>query len=210
MSNDCPVLQKGQVLVMCAPSGTGKSTLVKKLRAEFPEIGFSISCTTRSPREGEVHGRDYYFLEKDEFTARRDKGEFAEWAEVHGNYYGTPAAPVKDMLLQGTDVLFDIDFQGAMQLRETFPDGLYVFLLPPSYAELEKRLKGRGTDSAEVIEKRLKNARKEMDAASNFDYWVINDNLDRAYTELRTIYLSGKSRRCNRPELLNNILKEWG
>lgn len=210
MSSQKLPIEKGQVLIICAPSGTGKSTLVGKLRKEFSQIGFSISCTTREPRDGEVDGREYYFLDREEFISRREKGEFAEWAEVHGNFYGTPAKPVEEMLLKGTDVLFDIDFQGALQLRESIPDGVFVFLMPPSYADLDKRLKNRGTDSDEVIARRLKNARKEMEAATEFDYWIINDDIERAYAELRSVYLAGKVRRCSRPGLLDNILSTWG
>ncbi len=209
MSDYGKPLEKGQVLVVCAPSGTGKSTLVKMLRAEFPQVGFSISCTTRKPREGEVDGRDYYFLSKKEFIARRDRGEFAEWAQVHDNFYGTPRKPVEDMLMKGTDVLFDIDFQGAVQLQETMPEGLFVFLMPPSYEDLSNRLRSRGSDDEEVIERRLKNARLEMAAAAKFEYWIVNDDLDRAYGELRSVYLAGKTRRCSRPGLLENILSTW-
>lgn len=210
MSSGSQVIQKGQVIVICAPSGTGKSTLVQKLRSEFPCIGFSISCTTRQPREGEVHGREYYFLDKNEFLSQRSRGEFAEWAEVHGNFYGTPSKPVGEMLVNGTDVLFDIDFQGAMQLSESMPDGLFIFLMPPSFEELEKRLRGRGSDSEEVIERRLGNAHKEMAAAEKFDYWIVNDDIEKAYAELRSVYLAGKVRKCSRPGLLSNILSKWG
>jgi guanylate kinase len=201
--------RKGQVLVLCAPSGTGKSTLVKSLRSEFQEVGFSISCTTREPRQGEAHGREYYFLSVEEFMAKRDGGEFAEWAEVHGNFYGTPKKPVEKMLFKGMDILFDIDFQGAMQLMETMPDAIFVFLMPPSYAELKARLEGRNTDSAEVIGRRLRNAMSEMASAPQFQFWIVNDDLDKAYSELRSIYLAGKNRPCTNPGLLESILSTW-
>ncbi len=201
--------RKGQVLVLCAPSGTGKSTLVQKLRKEFSEVGFSISCTTREPREGEAHGREYYFLSTEEFIAKRDAGEFAEWAEVHGNFYGTPKKPVEKMLFKGMDILFDIDFQGAMQLMETMPDGIFVFLMPPSYSDLRSRLEGRNTDSAEVISRRLRNAMKEMASAPKFEFWIVNDDLEQAYSELRAIYHAGKNRPCTNPGLLESVLSSW-
>lgn len=201
--------RKGQVLVLCAPSGTGKSTLVKKLREEFPQIGFSISCTTREPREGEVDGTDYSFLSVDEFNEKLEAGEFAEWAEVHGNFYGTPKKPVEKMLFKGMDILFDIDFQGCMQLMESMPKGIFVFLMPPSYGDLRKRLEGRNTDTEHVINRRLLNAMKEMASAPKFEYWIVNDELEKAYGELRAIYLAGKNRPCSNPGLLESILSTW-
>ncbi|OEU66881.1 MAG: guanylate kinase [Desulfovibrio sp. S3730MH75] len=201
--------RKGQVLVLCAPSGTGKSTLVQKLRKEYSDVGFSISCTTREPREGEAHGREYYFLSTEEFITKRDGGEFAEWAEVHGNFYGTPKKPVEKMLFKGMDILFDIDFQGAMQLMETMPDGIFVFLMPPSYSDLRSRLEGRNTDSAEVISRRLRNAMKEMASAPKFEFWIVNDDLEQAYSELRAIYHAGKNRPCTNPGLLESVLSSW-
>ena len=138
--------RSGVLLVICAPSGTGKTTLVQRLREEFPNFAYSISCTTRAPRGREVDGKDYHFLSVEEFLRRREAGYFAEWANVHGNYYGTPLAPVLETLKAGNDVLFDIDVQGAAQLRLTLPRGQYVFLFPPSMSELERRLRGRGTD----------------------------------------------------------------
>ncbi|HAS89536.1 MAG TPA: guanylate kinase [Desulfovibrio sp.] len=201
--------KKGQVLVLCAPSGTGKSTLVKKLREEFPQIGFSISCTTREPRKGEEDGKDYFFLTVDEFNEKLEAGEFAEWAEVHGNFYGTPKKPVEKMLFKGMDILFDIDFQGCMQLMESMPDGVFVFLMPPSYGELRKRLEGRNTDTEHVINRRMMNAMKEMASAPKFEYWIVNDDLDKAYGELKAIYLAGKNRPCSNPGLLESILSTW-
>lgn len=200
----------GLVLVICAPSGTGKSTLVRRLTREFPDFAFSVSCTTRAPRGQERDGVDYHFLTREEFLARRDLGEFAEWAEVHGNFYGTPLAPAQQELDRGRDMLFDIDVQGAMQLKRSFPDGLYVFLLPPSRAELEHRLRGRGTDAEEAILRRLAGAAREMRAAPDFGFWIVNDDLDRAYDELRAVYLAGRSRPALRPGLLEGLLAEFG
>lgn len=199
----------GLILVVCAPSGTGKSTLVKRLLQEFPRFSFSVSYTTRQPRKGEENGKDYNFISRDEFLSMRDDSLFAEWAEVHGNYYGTAVEPVRDLLNQGRDVLFDIDVQGAMQLRDSFPEGLYVFLLPPSKGELEKRLDGRGTDAPDAIAKRLDNAVGELEMAGKFDYWIVNDELDSAYDDLRAVYIAGRKKPVFRPQLLNKIITTW-
>ena len=157
-------LRRGLPLVICAPSGAGKSTLVGRLTAEFP-MEFSISCTTRKPRGSEQDGVDYIFLDRDTFIDRRGLGYFAEWAEVHGNFYGTPLKPVQDRLAQGQDMLFDIDVQGAAQLSLSLPEARFVFILPPSMEELERRLRGRGTESEEVIQGRLARAKEEIKEA---------------------------------------------
>nr|WP_286182084.1 guanylate kinase [Desulfovibrio sp. Huiquan2017] len=199
----------GQVLVVCAPSGTGKSTLIAMLREEYPDFGFSISYTTRAPRGTEQDGREYHFVSRDTFVAMRSRGAFCEWAEVHGNFYGTATKPVEEMLHRGRDVLFDIDVQGAKQLRKTFYKGTFVFLLPPSREELVRRLKGRGTDSEESIAKRLANASGELAQAEWFDYWVVNDDLNEAYSELKAVYLAGKCKPSLRPGILDNIMRTW-
>ncbi|MBU1611238.1 MAG: guanylate kinase [Proteobacteria bacterium] len=201
--------QQGLILVLCAPSGTGKSTLVKRLLAEFPRFQFSVSCTTRKPRSGERDGVDYNFLSKETFLSMKEAGEFAEWAEVHGNFYGTPRGPVQDLLNQGKDVIFDIDVQGATQLRQSFPEGLYIFLLPPSRIELERRLRGRETDSEEAIARRLGNAAAELAEARHFDYWIVNDDLELAYDDLRAVYLAGRKKPVFRPTLLQTILRTF-
>ena len=201
--------RKGQCLVLSAPSGAGKSTLVARLRAEFPGFAYSISCTTRAPRQGEEDGVHYHFLTRDSFLAKREAGFFAEWAEVHGNFYGTPKGPVEEMLGKGQDILFDIDVQGAMQLKQVFPQALYVFILPPTREVLEKRLRGRGTDAEDVIAKRLKNALGELKEAANFDYLIINDDLEEAADELRAVYVAGRARAVCRPGLLPGLLAQW-
>ncbi|MDD2966292.1 MAG: guanylate kinase [Desulfovibrionaceae bacterium] len=182
--------RKGVVLIISAASGTGKTTLVKRLLAEFPNFAYSISCTTRPPREGEVDGIDYYFLSREEFIARREQGYFAEWAEVYGNFYGSPLKPMLEKLAQGQDVIFEIDVQGAAQVRLSIPEAQCIFILPPSLAELEKRLRGRGTDSEEVIARRMSAATQEIREAHWFDTWVVNDNLDIAYDCLRAAYVA--------------------
>ncbi|MEZ7195788.1 guanylate kinase [Pseudodesulfovibrio karagichevae] len=209
MVQDDHKFRLGQVLVVCAPSGTGKSTLISMLREEYPDFGFSVSYTTRAPRGVEQDGREYHFVSRETFVAMRSKGAFCEWAEVHGNFYGTATKPVEEMLHQGQDVLFDIDVQGAKQLKKTFYKGTFVFLLPPSREELVRRLKGRGTDSEESIAKRLANASGELAQAEWFDYWVVNDDLDEAYAELKAVYLAGRCKPALRPGILDNIMQTW-
>lgn len=209
MTRDDHKFRLGQVLVVCAPSGTGKSTLISMLREEFPDFGFSISYTTRAPRGAEQDGREYHFISRETFVAMRSRGAFCEWAEVHGNFYGTATKPVEEMLDAGQDVLFDIDVQGAKQLKKTFYKGTFVFLLPPSREELVRRLKGRGTDSEESIAKRLANASGELAQAEWFNYWVVNDDLDEAYAELKAVYLAGRCKPPLRPGILENIMDTW-
>ena len=198
--------REGIALVLSAPSGAGKTTLIKRLLAEFPHFGYSVSCTTRRPRQGEVHGKDYFFLSREEFERRRAKQSFAEWAEVHGNFYGTPLAPVKEMLRQGQDVLFDIDVQGAAQLKLTLEEAAFAFILPPSMAELERRLRGRGLDDEETIQRRLNNARREMLETRWYDALVVNDDLDAAYDALRAVYLAATLAPGRNPRLVEELL----
>lgn len=189
---------KGLLLVVSSPSGAGKTTLCRRLRDEFPQIQFSVSYTTRSPRAGEAHGREYFFVDRDDFTAMVARDEFAEYALVHGNNYGTSAGLVRDALASGTDLLFDIDFQGGRQLRRSFPhDVVLVFILPPSLGELQRRLQARNTDAPEVIERRLRVARDELSHYGEYDYVIVNDDLDRAYAALRAIYIA-EAHRCAR------------
>ncbi len=198
--------REGIALVLSAPSGAGKTTLVKRLLAEFPHIGYSVSCTTRKPRQGEVDGRDYIFLSHEEFENRRVEGYFAEWAEVHGNFYGTPLAPVKEKLHQGQDVLFDIDVQGAAQLKLSLSEATFAFILPPSLHELENRLRGRGLDDEPTIARRLANARSEILQARWYDAVIVNDNLDQAYDTLRAVYVAAGLAPARNPRLLDEIL----
>lgn len=184
--------QKGLALILSAPSGAGKSTLIQRLQKDFT-FNFSISSTTRPPRVGEIDGVHYHFLSKEEFITRRNNGYFAEWAQVHGNYYGTPLEPVNRSLEEGKNILFDIDIQGAKQLSQTLPTAKFVFILPPSMEELEKRLVLRGTDSKEDIQIRMKNAHTEIREAHWFDALIINDSMEKAYEKLRVIYLSASS-----------------
>jgi guanylate kinase len=205
-----PNSRKGVVLVACAPSGAGKTTLLARLRSEFPGLRYSVSCTTRAPRPGERDGADYHFLDRAEFLRRRDAGFFAEWAEVHGNLYGTPRQAVLDNLDAGNDVLFDIDVQGAAQLRRSLGQGRYVFILPPSLAMLEARLRGRASDADEAVARRLANAPGEIARAAEFDCWVVNDDLDTAYDQFRAAYLAETLTPACWPGLLDSILGRKG
>lgn len=190
---------KPLLIVMSAPSGAGKSTLCDLLLQEFPEITYSVSCTTRAPRGQEEDGIDYFFLSKEEFDRRVREGLLLEHATVHGNLYGTPADPVREAFAEGQSVLMDIDVAGAAQVREAvakLPPGdplregfVDIFVKPPDMEELRRRLEGRGEDAPETIELRLRNAQGEMDRAGEFTYRVVNDDLDMAYRRLRDILL---------------------
>ncbi|MBU6375302.1 MAG: guanylate kinase [Bdellovibrionales bacterium] len=176
------------LIVISAPSGAGKTTLCARLLDEFNELRLSISTTTRPPRGQERHGREYFFTSRDEFESQIGQGHFAEWANVHGNYYGTSKKVIEDSLLSGQSVLLDIDVQGAESLKKTFSNRcVSIFIAPPSMQELENRLRSRGTDPESSIQKRLHNARQEMAQASRFDFQLVNDNLEVTYKRLSEI-----------------------
>ena len=196
----------GFPLIVCAPSGAGKTTLIKRLKAEF-DFFFSISCTTRAPRADETDAVDYTFISRDDFLEKRRGDYFAEWAEVHGNFYGTPLVPVQQALHAGRDVLFDIDIQGASQLALSLPQARLLFILPPSMEVLEQRLRLRGTDSDQAIAVRLENSRREIAQAHWFHAWVINNDLEKAYAEVRSFYISASLQPVLQPRLLQNMLK---
>lgn len=188
--------RRGLMFVISSPSGAGKGTLSRNILDTDRDMTLSISVTTRDRRPSEINGVHYHFISQQRFLSLRDGGELLEWAEVHGNYYGTPRAPVEDALASGRDVLFDIDWQGAAQLREKMSsDVVSVFILPPSMAELRSRLTRRAEDAPEVIEKRLVNARREIAEWPNFDYVVVNDDLDAAFADLTAILRAERNRR---------------
>ncbi|KGI76854.1 guanylate kinase [Oleiagrimonas soli] len=178
---------QGTLFVVAAPSGAGKSTLVNALLEREPSISLSISHTTRPPRPGEAYGQHYYFVEREAFEQEVADGIFLEHAEVHGNLYGTSRRTVQELMAQGRDVLLEIDWQGAQQIRVTMPDCVSVFILPPSRVELERRLRGRASDSDEVIERRLRNSREEIAHAHEFDYIIVNDRFEDALDDLQAI-----------------------
>lgn len=184
----------GSLYVVAAPSGAGKTTLVRGLLEADPGVGLSVSTTTRAPRPGEVDGRDYRFTDVDAFKAMVERGEFLEWAKVHGNYYGTSKSWIQAELAAGRDVLLEIDWQGARQVRSLFPEAVGIFILPPSLEELGRRLRGRGTDSDEVIARRLAAAQAEMRHVGEFDYAIINKELQRASEELLLIVRASRLR----------------
>jgi guanylate kinase len=184
----------GSLFVVAAPSGAGKSTLVNALLAQEPGIKLSISTTTRAPRPGEQHGREYFFTTPADFVARADAGEFLEWAEVHGNYYGTSRLLVEKEMKTGTDILLEIDWQGARQVRKQFPDAAGIFILPPSIAALEERLYKRGQDEPHVITKRLLAAGGEIAHAPEFEYAIINEEFNVALSEMSAIVRATRAR----------------
>ena len=180
--------QEGLLIVVSGPSGAGKGTICKRLLEKNPNLGYSISATTRAPRTGEVNGVNYWFLSKKEFQKMIAEDGLLEWAEVYGNYYGTPAQKVRDSLTEGKNILLEIDTQGAALVREKFPEGVYIYILPPSLEELKRRIIGRGTDSAESIERRLSCAREEIGCASEqYNYLVLNDEVELAVKRVETI-----------------------
>ena len=186
----------GHLYVVAAPSGAGKTTLVRLLLERQADIQLSISNTTRSPRPGEQNGREYHFTTVDDFRGMISRGEFLEWAEVHGNFYGTSRKWIADRLAEGHDVLLEIDWQGAQQVRKLFPEAIGIFILPPSMAELERRLTGRGTDAAEVIARRLAAAQAEMRHVGEFDYVIINNQLEEALADLLAVVRASRLRQA--------------
>ncbi len=184
----------GSLFVVAAPSGAGKSTLVNALLAREPGIKLSISTTTRPPRPGEQDGREYHFTNAEDFTARAAAGEFLEWAEVFGNYYGTSRTLIEREMEKGTDILLEIDWQGAQQVRKQFPDAAGIFILPPSIAALEQRLYKRGQDEPNVITKRLLAAGGEIAHAREFDYVIINEEFDVALSEMVAVVIATRCR----------------
>ena len=177
----------GHLFIVSAPSGAGKSTLCGAARERFPDLRYSISATARPPRPGEVDGRDYFFVSEDEFKKGIEEGRWAEWAVVHGNYYGTPADFIQKTLADGHDILLDIDVQGAEQLMDRFPDSVSIFIMPPSEEILRDRLEKRGTDDPAVIRRRMENARKEMAVKDRYRHIIVNDDLSRAAAQFSDI-----------------------
>jgi guanylate kinase len=205
---DIPVARRGLMLVLSSPSGAGKTTLSRLLLERDPAIDLSISVTTRPPRPGEIDGRDYHFIDRTRFDAMIARGELLEWAQVFGNGYGTPRAPVEKALAAGRDVLFDIDWQGTQQLREKArADVVSVFILPPSAADLEKRLHSRAQDSDEVIRGRMDRASHEMSHWAEYDYIVINHEIDEAFAEVQSILKAERLKRERRTGLTTFVRK---
>lgn len=205
-----PILprRRGLLLVISSPSGAGKTTLARMV-AESQKLSFSVSYTTRMPREGEREGVDYKFVTDDEFTRMIERQEFAEWATVHGQRYGTAIHTVNRALEDGSDYLFDIDWQGGQQIRRQWPhESVLVFILPPSMAELERRLRRRATDAPEAIDRRLLTATRELEHFADYDFLVVNDNLETALKELSSIYVAARCARTRRGHYGHALLGE--
>ncbi len=199
-------MRKGKTFIICGPSGVGKGTVVARLLASDPSLYFSVSATTRAPRAGEENGVHYHFLTREQFEQGIADGDFLEYAEYVGNLYGTPCRYVDQAMDQGRDVLLDIEIQGAEQVHQKRPDAVRIYVAPPSWPELERRLVGRGTEDMEKVRSRLARGREEFAAAKDFDYFVINDTVDHAVDELRAIMLAEHCRPCERISLIDQSL----
>ncbi len=183
-------MELGKLIVFTGPSGVGKGTLLRAILEKYPELEISISATTRQPRPGEIDGKHYYFVSRDKFEAMVAAGELLEWAEYAGNYYGTPRTPVEEKIQLGKFVILEIELVGARAVKETFPNALRIFVLPPSLAELERRIRNRGQDSEDAMARRLERAQIEIDAADEFDVQIINDDFDIALLNLEDAIFS--------------------
>ena len=198
--------RRGLLLILSSPSGAGKSTLSRRLMAWDTDLSFSVSATTRSPRTGEVDGREYYFKTRAEFQAMVKDGQMLEHAEVFGNFYGSPRGPVEDAMTQGRDTLFDIDWQGGQQIKQAMRgDVVSIFILPPSIAELESRLRGRAQDSEQVIAQRMAKSQAEISHWMEYDYVIVNRDLEAAFGELVTILQAERLRRDRQPHLADFV-----
>ena len=196
------------LLIVSSPSGAGKTTLCNRLREEFPQLRFSVSHTTRKPRPNEVDGREYHFTDKETFTRMIEDNAFAEWAHVHGNLYGTSLSEIEVARNTANGVLFDVDYQGARQIKARMPQAVGVFILPPSLAELERRLRGRGTEDEPTTLRRLQAAKGEIEHYGFFDYVIVNDEIQRAYDNLRALVFAERCKRDRHALLCEQLLAE--
>lgn len=199
-------MRKGLLVVVSGPSGAGKGTICQALLEKTP-LAYSVSATTRKPRAGEVDGKSYYFLSVEAFEKMIEKDELLEWAKVYDNYYGTPLKKVEEKLAAGEDILLEIDTQGAMKVREKFPEGVYIFILPPSLAELERRIRGRDTETEDVLQKRLAAAINEIEAGKCYKYVVANDEVDGAVDSVCAILVAERRLVARNGELFDEIEK---
>ncbi|OSI13246.1 guanylate kinase [Neisseria canis] len=199
--------KKGNIFIISAASGTGKTTLVSRLLSRNKDIRVSVSHTTRQPREGEINGTHYHFVNVAQFEDLIGQAAFLEYANVFGNYYGTSHESVEQLQNQGYDVILEIDIQGAEQIRQALPDSISIFILPPSFQDLSNRLRGRNTDSEEEIKKRLSEARNEIEQSLLFDYLVVNDDLDAAENNLLHIIKSNRLKQSNQKQFIENLLE---
>ena len=200
-------MYKGLLLVISGPSGTGKGTVCKKLLSNRSNIKYSVSATTRKPRDGEIDGVNYFYLSEKEFLDLLQNDALIEWDKYCDNYYGTPKKYVEDALDQGIDVILEITVEGALEVKKKYPDCVLLFILPPSFEELRRRIVGRGTEEFDVIEKRLNQAQKEMSAVFEYDYYVVNDSLEEAVNNIETILDAERLKPNRNIEGLNNLIK---
>lgn len=187
-------MNQGLLVVLSGPSGAGKGTVCSKLLQEQPNLVYSVSVTTRAPRVGERNGVQYFFCEQNDFVQMRSAGELLEWAEVYGNYYGTPRRWVEDQLRCGQDVVLEIDIQGAMQVQQVFKDAVFIIIVPPNLTELERRIRHRGTETEETISRRMTSAREELSFLRKYDYVVLNDQVEKAAAAVKAILIAEKCR----------------
>ncbi|MBQ6142891.1 MAG: guanylate kinase [Clostridia bacterium] len=199
-------LKKGCLIVFSGPSGAGKDTILNKIMGEKENLKLSVSHTTRPPREGEINGKSYYFVSRQEFIKMAENGEMLEYATYCGNYYGTSAVKVQDELEKGNDVILEIEVQGAEQVMKKVPEALSIFILPPSLSELKKRLKNRGADSDEVINRRVKEAEKEIALAHNYDYVIINDDIEKSAKKVLKIIELQEMKSQNMKHIIDEVL----
>jgi guanylate kinase len=198
-------MQKGLLIVISGPSGAGKGTICKALTDDIKDIELSVSVTTRPPREKEIDGVNYLFTSVEDFESRISKNDFLEHAKVYGNYYGTPKWKVLEAVEEGRDVILEIDIQGALKVKEEYPEGVFIFILPPSLHELKKRITSRGTDSKEAIIKRMESTYEELSYAFKYDYAVLNDYVDHAVSKIKAIILAEKNKANRQTGLINRI-----
>ena len=197
------------LLIVCSPSGAGKTTLTRELLRTFSRLTFSVSCTTRKPRGTEVDGRDYFFTSREEFTRRVEAGGFVEWAEVHGNLYGTTISELdRARSEEKVGIVFDVDYQGARQIKAKLPSAVGVFILPPSMEELQRRLRGRATDDEATIEKRFAKAKHEIENYRLFDYLIVNDDLEKSHSRLRSIVYAESSKTTRLATAAERLLRD--
>lgn len=198
-------MDDGLLVVISGPSGAGKGTICKKLKEAMKDLKVSVSATTRKPREGEIEGESYFFINEDNFIKMINNDDFLEYAKVYGNYYGTPKQEVFKQLEAGNDIILEIDIQGALQVKKNCPKGVFIFILPPSLNELKNRIEGRGTDSKDVILKRMQCAYDELDYAFEYDYVVLNDEVDSAVDKIQCIINAEKNRAIRKKAIINKI-----
>jgi guanylate kinase len=204
------IMSQGNLFVVTAPSGAGKTSLVRELLAADPHVKLSISYTTRPPRPGEKDGHDYHFVSRETFEAMLGQGDFLESAEVYGNYYGTSQVWISQTMQSGQDILLEIDWQGAAQVRKLFPEAIGVFILPPSLEALHQRLKARGQDSEEVIERRMRVAREDISHVGEFDYVIINNIFAEAVADLRAVFRAERLKINRQLERLGTLMEQFG